>query len=264
MNIKFSIKRIVWLLRTDLIEHKKSIGLIMVIMVLVQTYFMWQVMKTGTETFPGKNLEYSIHIQFLVFLITSFITFLLFCSHVVRKINNRQSTYLILPANNAEKLVTFVIELFLAIWLVIGLTYISILLWNCLFYEHIQYCIATVKGDFVMLNIFKLDKLDIPIGPLSYMVGTVLALLFLLGAFTFKKRAIAISICLIFIGCMAIIYTCSDFISYINPGNYTVVYQNYYHGLFKVIVDYQTWIFPAFSLWLLYIVYLKFSEKEHR
>lgn len=261
MNNKFSIKRIGLLLRTDLIENKKNLLLYSCGIIAILIFWIWS---------RPLHANILISMQSFIFFILYYIVFFRYCQFVEKKINSRQSNYLMIPSNNIEKFITILLELFLLTWLVIGLFYTAMFLWNILFYSRIQeLCTFTdefSKGDFIIFNIFEKPSDTRPtVGSVFSLLTGVIMALFMLGTFTFKKWAAPITISIIAIGSMLIFYFFRDFFEFLSITNInSVIYKNHYTGLLKFIVGHKILIGNLVCLWLIYIMYLKFTEKEQR
>lgn len=263
MNMKnnFSIKRIGLLLRVDFTENKKSLLFYSFAIIAVLILWMW---------FQPMSAYKLIQKQTITFFALYFVFFFKYCQYTEKKINSRQNNYLMIPSNNGEKFLALFVELFIILWLAIGLFYAAMYLWNILFYSQIQaQCNLheeITNGDFIILNIFENPEnpSDTSVSTAGIYTGVTMAL-FLLGTFTFKKWAFMISSCIILIGWILIFYFFKDFVQYIAESNINgVVYKNHYTGLLKFIVGHKHLISNLVYLWILYITYLKFTEKEQR
>lgn len=268
MNNQFSIKRIGLLLRTDFIMYKKSLLLYGCGIIAVLIFWMWS---------KPADKENTIFIQLFTYSILYFTAFALYCKYVQKKINLTPSQYFMVPASNAEKFTSLLLELFIINLFIIGLFYISMLLWWILIHHPVQGLTPSFSefriGDLAIVNIFNNPGNH----PYLYTINTFLGVimtLYMLGMFTFKRWAAPITLCIILGVGILLIYVFQDFISYVtypvSPSIFvsfssnSIIYKNHYTGLLKFIVEYKTYVYSLICIWLIYIMYLKFTEKEQR
>lgn len=263
MNIISSLNRIKLLLLADIVENKKIILYFSVIIVLITV---------------GILRMYATQIPFLLapYVLGWLCTVSLISYHLSLK-TNRNSPLFTLPANNVEKFLTCLIEIWLMSIISIVLYYVGVILWNCIFFNQIQeqffsnspkfYLeIAKLqfrKGDFIMINIFTFGNASHAI----FANASLAWACYVLGIFTFRKNPISKTLCTFSVILFILNYTSSEFLSYfltdkLNFNN--IVYQKQYPGIFSVIQKCYSLIVIVITLCVVYITYLKFTEKEAR
>ncbi|WP_106827962.1 hypothetical protein [Parabacteroides pacaensis] len=272
MKIHFSLYRVGLLLKADWIESRKILlyySLIIIAAVVVYS----RIFLTSTQTIVDAN-----QIVFL-FLLGSIITFVWTCQFFHRKLNEKDGRYLLLPATHFEKFLTCAMEFFLMSFVYVGLFYIGMVLWNCLFYRFIQdtvfysssyiyngrWNMEFIKGEFIIYNFFSPAQDESTSEWLVAFLNLVIYL-YVLGFISFKKKAGLITTLLMGTSFLVLSYTSMDFLEYFFSHTFQqngIIYQNHYIGLNK-ITCHISFILNLLSIFIIYIIYLKFKEKEVR
>lgn len=146
MNTAFSLKRIGYILRADLIEHKKNVFLYMLLLLGVFTYLLHD--SPITRTFP-------IH-YFVLFVLS-----IIYCRYVGHKIHRREGLFLTLPATTEEKYVALLLEgtfIYLSIQV---LFWVSVLINKLLTGAWVTNCtvIYGIPSEIVIINFFAFSLL---------------------------------------------------------------------------------------------------------
>lgn len=263
MNIISSLNRIKLLLLADIMENKKILLYFSTIIVLITVGFL---------RIYGNNLAFLLIPYILGWLCTVF----LISYHLSLK-TNRNSTFFTLPANNIEKFLTCLIEIWIMGIISIALYYIAVILWNCIFFNQIQeqffgnssefYHVAAKmkfhKGDFIMINLYTFGNTSLAIWAHANLIWAF----YILGIFTFSKNPVLKTLCTLGAVLFILNYTSAEFLSYFLTDKLyfnDFFYQKQYPGIFSIIQKYFSLILTVITLCVTYITYLKFTEKEVR
>lgn len=272
MKIHFSLYRVGRLLKADFIESRKGLLYYSLIVIACVVIYSRVILNTSQIITDATRISF-------LYTLGSIFTFIWICQFFHRKLNEKDGQYLLLPATHFEKFLSCAVELFIITFVYVSLFYIGMVLWNCLFYHFIQDTVFDYtdyiynrewnmefkKGKFIIYNFFTTNRYDKV--PEWFIPFTNLILyLYILGFVSFKKNSGLITTLLLGVTFLVLIYTSMDFLEYFFSPVYQwygIIYQNHYIGLNRIAYHLPL-LLNMLSIFIVYIIYLKFKEKELR
>ncbi|GHT36810.1 hypothetical protein FACS189435_0530 [Bacteroidia bacterium] len=256
METNFSLKRAALIWQADWIEYKRGFLLSMGVMFLV-----WMVLLWLTDFNRQAEIQQSTFLA-----VGSFVTLILFCQHAGRKMHRTKGMFLTLPAGNAEKYISLLVEgivYFLGFQLIFWL---GILVWK-------------LYSPEMSVISFSAYYLGLPMELVALLLFS--ASIFFLSYMSFRKRPF-----LIVMGISAIYGILNIWMLSLvkrllsgaghaeeihihgsNIAGIKILEQiqlDYMKDTAQILSDYCVPIFLAATVVVMYVAYLKLKEKEQR
>lgn len=270
MNKYFSLRRTGLLVRSDFLEYRRFI-LYYALITVVTLVFFFGLMVQGSR--PPEVFYFGF-----LYSTGIFTTFLFMCAVLHKHLNRSDGVYLVTPATVTEKYISSLLEFIGAACIFTGLFYLSMALWNVLFYKQIQSVFFTgaamnggqgwamlSRGDWIFASVFSKEfSFFLCCSP----VRAFLTVLFIGGAVTFRKHAVLLTGLLFFSVLLVLTFTSYEYLEYYFRDYFYrpqysrgVILLNRYQGIDRLAL-YLPYLFLLFTLYALYIIYLKFKDKE--